>query len=149
MIQRKQTVFLLMALAAVIVCLCMPLGKIEPKGMGAEALWYNLGLYSNGKVIAHPLPFVDLVIVGTLAFSDIFLYRRRPLQAKLCIVNIILCLVWFATCAYYAFAVFPAVGTFHPMFAGCLPLVALILFVMAYRGIKADEELIKSMDRIR
>jgi hypothetical protein len=40
-------------------------------------------------------------------------------------------------------------GTFHPRFAGCLPLVGLILFVLAYRGIKADEELVRSMDRIR
>ena len=149
MIQRKQTVFLLLALAAVIGCLCLPLAGIEPRGMGAGYLWYNLGLYGNGGIVAHPLLFVDMVIVGTLSFVDVFLYRKRPLQAKLCIVNIILCLVWYATYAYYAFSVLASVGTVHHKFSGCLPLVAIILFVMAYRGIKADEDLIKSMDRIR
>ena len=38
MIQRKQTVFLLLALAAIIVCLCLPLGAIEPKGRSCTVL---------------------------------------------------------------------------------------------------------------
>ncbi len=149
MIQRKQTVFLLLALAAIIVCLCLPLGAIEPKGMGVPALFYNIGLYANGGYQVHPLLFVDLVITGALTLACIPLFKKRKMQMKICVANIVLSLVWYG---YYAFCVlhlFKDMGTFHPRFAGCLPLVALILFVLAYRGIKADEELIRSMDRIR
>ncbi len=149
MIQRKQTVFLLLALAVIIVCLCLPLGAIEPKGMGASALFYNVGLYVNGGYQIHPVLFVDLVIVGALTLVCIPLFKKRKMQMRICVANILLTLVWYG---YYAFSVlhaFQGMGTFHPLFAGCLPLVALILFVLAYRGIKADEELVRSMDRIR
>ena len=149
MIQRKQTVFLLLALAAVIVCLCLPLGAIEPQGMGVPALFYNIGLYANGGYQIHPLLFVHLVITGVLTLACIPLFKKRKMQMKICVANIVLTLVWYG---YYAFCVlhlFEDMGTFHPRFAGCLPLVALILFVLAYRGIKADEELVRSMDRIR
>lgn len=149
MIQRKQTVFLLLALAAVIVCICMPLGSLEPKGMGVAPLWYNIGLMGSPSFSVQPVPFIDLVVIGVLSLACIPLYKRRKLQMRLCVANILLCLVWYGYYAFCVLSLFKGMGTFHPHFAGCLPLVALILYVLAYRGIKADEELIKSMDRIR
>ena len=149
MIQRKQTVYLLLALAALIVCLCLPIGKLTGNSLGATASVYNIGIFAQGKLAAHPLLFVDIVIAASLTLIDIFLYNKRKLQIGICVANIVLCLAWYG---YYAFCVlhlFKDMGTFHPRFAGCLPLVALILFVLAYRGIKADEELVRSMDRIR
>ena len=44
MIQRKQTVFLFIALLVTIACLCLPVGSFEPKGMGAENQLMNLWL---------------------------------------------------------------------------------------------------------
>ena len=117
--------------------------------MGVPALFYNIGLYANGGYQVHPLLFVDLVITGALTLVCVPLFKKRKMQMKICVANIVLSLVWYG---YYAFCVlhlFKDMGTFHPRFAGCLPLVALILFVLAYRGIKADEELVRSMDRIR
>jgi hypothetical protein len=149
MIQRKQTVFLLLALLALLVCLCLPIGSIEPKAMGVPTLWYNAGLMTDNGFVARPIPFVDLVVAGTLSLVSIFLYRRRPLQARLCVAGIVLCLAWYV---YYAFCVlneFQTGGTFHLHFAACLPFVAVILLLMARRGIIADEKLVKSMDRIR
>lgn len=151
MIQRKQTIFLLLALASLIVCLCLPLGRIEPKGVSPFIYWYNLGFYEDGKCILRPWLFVDLVVIGTLTFIDIFLYKRRMLQAKICIANIILCLVWYG---YYVFVALVANdillrGTFHLCFAVCLPFVSMVFIFLAWRSIKADEELIRSMDRIR
>ena len=42
MIQRKQTIFLFLALLVTIACLCLPVGSFEPKGMGAENQLMNL-----------------------------------------------------------------------------------------------------------
>ena len=149
MIQRKQTIFLLLALLVLIVCLSLPIGQLEPKGMGVAAMWYNLGMYRDGAFQAMPIPFADLVVVGVLTFTGIFLYKHRLVQARLCVVNVVLCLAWYA---YYGFNVlhqFPNMGTFHYAYGACLPFVAIILFLMARRGIMADERLVKSMDRIR
>ena len=42
MIQRKQSVFLLIAFIASVVCLCLPIGSFEPQAMGVSFKMYNL-----------------------------------------------------------------------------------------------------------
>lgn len=150
MIQRKQTIYLLLALAALIVCLCLPIGKLSNSAMqGAEVAVYNIGLYTSAGLDAHPVLFADVVVVATLSFINIFLYKKRKLQMRICVVSIVLCLVWYAYYAFMALSMFKGVGAFSMSFAVCLPLVAMILLVLARAGIKADEELIRSMSRIR
>ncbi len=150
MIQRKQTIYLLLALAALIVCLCLPIGKLTNSAtLGTEVGVYNIGLYTSSGMNAHPILFVDIVVVATLSFINVFLYNKRKLQMKICVVNIVLCLVWYAYYAFMALSMFKGIGTFSMSFAVCLPLIAIILLALARSGIKADEELIRSMSRIR
>lgn len=150
MIQRKQTIYLLLALAMLIVCLCLPIGKLTNSAtLGADVAVYNIGLYTSNGINAHPILFVDIVVVATLSLINIFLYNKRKLQMRICVVNIILCLVWYAYYAFMALSMFKGIGKFSMSFAVCLPFVAIILLVLARSGIKADEELIKSMSRIR
>lgn len=149
MIQRKQTIYLLLALAALIVCLCFPIGRLTSTTLGAETLVYNLGLYTNTGVSVHPILFVDIVVVATLSFINIFLYNKRKLQMRICVVSIILCLVWYAYYAFMVLSMFKGIGAVSISFAVCLPFVAIVMLVLARSGIKADEELIKSMSRIR
>ena len=44
MIQRKQTIYLFLAVVACIVCLCLPLGTLQLQGMGVEPVLYNMAL---------------------------------------------------------------------------------------------------------
>lgn len=149
MIQRKQTIFLLLAVAAIIACLCMPIGEIEPKGMGVPTVWMNLGLLTDRHFEPQPLPFVDLVVASVCSFAAIFLYKKRKLQASLCTASVVILLAWYVYYVFSVFSVFQSVGTFHVRFAAVLPFVAVILLFMARRGIIADEKLVRSMDRIR
>ena len=150
MIQRIQTVYLLLAVAALLACLCLPIGCLEPQGMGTATLWYNLGLLGEQGFVTHPIPFVGLVVAAGFSLLTIFQYRRRALQMRLCVVGIVLCLLWYGYYAFSALASLPTGGvTFHLRFAACLPLVAIILLALARRGVKADDKLVKSMDRIR
>lgn len=103
----------------------------------------------QGKLAAHPLLFVDIVIVASLTLIDIFLYNKRKLQIGICIANIVLCLAWYGYYAFMALGGLKALGSFSMSFAACLPFVAIVLFILARNGIKADENLLKSMDRIR
>ena len=73
MIQRKQTIYLLLALVCLIACLCMPLVTYEYKGMGGNYVWYNLGRMQEGNLQISPVPFVGLVIAGALTLCNIFL----------------------------------------------------------------------------
>ncbi|SFF94254.1 DUF4293 domain-containing protein [Prevotella sp. KH2C16] len=151
MIQRVQTVYLLLALLATIICLCLPIGSIAPKGMGVEVEVFNLFVTAGQGTVSFsvwPL-FALLLITCPLAIAAIMAYKKRRLQAKLCYWNIVFCLAWYV---YYAFMVlnnFQQMGTYHPAFAVCLPFVAMALYAFAHRGIMKDEELIKSSERIR
>lgn len=151
MIQRKQTLFLVLAIILSITCLCMPIGILEPVGMGTPTVLWNLGTVVPGSGVQFsnwPL-FAFLAVSVVLEITAIFTYHRRMLQAKLCSWSIVLCLAWYA---YFAFSILNGFGksyTFHPQFAACLPLVAIIALVLARRGVIQDEKLIRSADRIR
>lgn len=150
MIQRIQTVYLLLAVAALLACLCLPIGSVEPQGMGVSALLYNLGLAQGMGFDASPIPFACLVVTGALTLLTVFQYRHRARQMRLCVACIALCVLWYAYYLFSALVSLPTGGaTFHVRFAACLPLVAIILLALAHRGIKADDRLVKSMDRIR
>lgn len=151
MIQRKQTLFLVLAIILSITCLCMPIGILEPIGMGTPTVLWNLGTVVPGSGVQFsnwPL-FAFLAVSVVLEITAIFTYHRRMLQAKLCSWSIVLCLAWYA---YFAFSILNGFGksyTFHLQFAACLPLVAIIALVLARRGVIQDEKLIRSADRIR
>ena len=151
MIQRKQTLYLLLSLVVTVACLCMPVAMLEPRGMGLPTMVYNLGTAVPGVGVGFgnwPL-FELLVVTVPLEAFAVFSYRRRPLQAKLCSWSIVFCLAWYV---YYAFALLNGFGhesTFHLQFAACLPLVAVIALFLARRGVIHDEKLVRSADRLR
>jgi len=150
MIQRKQTVFLFLALVAVIVCLMSPIGSFEPEGMGVfhgMSNWF-ISNPQNGEREWTPLFFI-LLVTCPVTLGAIFTYKNRVLQARLCIVNIVLFLLWYADYAAYAIFLGPDKMTLHPGFAASLPMIAVILCFMARSGIIADEKLVRAADRIR
>ena len=105
MIQRKQTIFLLLAIVFAVVCLCMPIGSIEPKGMGLQSMIWNFGLVvpNQGMNFSHWLLFALLVITIPMEIFAIFQYRNRMVQAKICLWSMLFCLVWYI---YYGFVAF-------------------------------------------
>lgn len=151
MIQRIQTVYLLLALLTTIICLCLPIGSIAPKGMGVDVEVFNLFVTAGQGAVSFsvwPL-FALLLITCPLTIAAIMAYKKRRLQARICYWNIVFCLAWYA---YYAFMVldnFQQMGAYRMAFAVCLPFVTIVLYVLAHRGIMKDEELIRSLERIR
>lgn len=56
MIQRKQTVFLIIALLFTVACLCMPVGTLSFDKMGSDAIVYNLWVAADaGKTLQYGL----------------------------------------------------------------------------------------------
>ena len=149
--QRKQTVFMVLAIAFTIACLCLPLGYFEPKGMGLNADLFNLWIKQpeGGVSMAPSVLFAIQVLTASIGFWAIVGFRNRPRQAKLCVVNILLLIVWYALAAFYALYVGFRDYTFHANIAICFPFVAIVLYWMARRGVLADEKLVRAADRIR
>lgn len=151
MIQRKQTIFLLLALVATIVCMCMPLGFIEPKGMCIAPVLYNLALRgADGAYDFNVCPlFFLLAIASILSLATIFTYKKRKLQMRLCRLNLVSICLWYAFLVYLIFVGFKETGVFHQSWTAFLPFVSAVFQTLAHRGIVADEKLVRAADRIR
>ncbi len=156
MIQRKQTLFLIVAVIALVLCLFLPVGGVTPKGMGGESLLYNLGMVkAEGGILLDttciPL-FALLSVSAVLDLVTIFMYKNRKLQMSLCSVSMLFSLLWYVDYALLFFGIVPLEtvdGTLAVKFASCLPFVAIVLCAMAKRGVSDDEKLVKAADRIR
>jgi hypothetical protein len=98
MIQRRQTLFLLVALILTIVCLSLPIAAFEPSGMGVNTEVYNLWIKNGSSALDFkvcPL-FVILLITCPINLWAIFKFHDRKFQARLCVVNILLILFVFS-----------------------------------------------------
>ena len=95
--------------------------------------------------LAWPL-FVVQILASAISLYTIFLFKRRKVQANLCLCSIFVCLVW-----YIVLAVLIHQGKLAEQLplTAALPLVAAILCFMARRAILADEKLVRAADRIR
>jgi len=148
MIQRKQTLFLILAFVLMVVCMSTQLATLVGNNGIAFANVYNLWLtdgQGSHSLTSAPL-FVMLLLSALLSLVTIFMYMKRKLQAKLCVVQMFVLLGW-----YVFLAVLPQYvgGQMNLRWPVVLPAVCIILTFMARKGIVADEKLVRSLDRIR
>ena len=150
MIQRKQTVFLFLAAVFGILVMCMQLATVSFEGLTTYRIFslWALGQGSARSFVPCPL-FILMLIASTVSVCTIFLYKRRPLQAKLCMVNIFIMLLWYIAMIVVSKQLAPDAANFQLEIASSFPAVIAILLFMARKGIIADERLVKAADRIR
>lgn len=85
------------------------------------------------------------VVTGALALVNIFLFRNRKLQLRLCYLGIFLSLLLLTLYVLEMMNFEDGTIALWVVFYVAI----LIGFIMATRGISKDEKLIKSMDRLR
>jgi len=163
MLQRLQTIYLLLAFAFCMACLCLPIAHYMVGDDRASVLnsyfdcysqvdMYNLWLVSEGKHVFYFCPVLMglLVITTALAFIDIWLFKHRALQMRVATFCMILLVFWYI--AYGIICLYlldPTSNLYRPHWAAALPFAALILLYLAFRGILKDEMLVRSLDRLR
>ena len=165
MIQRKQTLFLLLAVIAIVLCLFLPIAGMDSKAaMGTDSLLYNLGIVGGDQggitFSSTCLPlFLLLAVSACLSLVNIFMYKNRNLQKTLCSVALLFGVLWYVDYALMLFGVvLPVTDNAHDLaltgkmslkFASCLPLISMVLVWMAKKGVNDDIKLLKAADRIR
>ena len=152
MIQRIQSVYLLLVTILLVVAICMPVGQfIGADGVTAHVFKpLGVALADGGFQSTWGL-FGILLLSALVAFCTIFLFRNRMLQIRMTIFSSILLIGY-----YIAFCVFMFIlkgdldaMTFQLGWALCLPVVAIILNYLAFRAIYKDEVMVKAADRLR
>ncbi len=154
MIQRIQSLWLFLAAAIMFSMFLSPLAEmIGPQG---EYYRFDLtGIYEGvGETairIESAMPVWFLVIVtGALSLLTIFFYKRRILQIRICIFNLMLLIGFYALFFFYFFhlrSTLEVVMNFR--ITVVFPAIAVIMVFLATRGIRKDEMLVRSYDRIR
>lgn len=86
-------------------------------------------------------------VISAVSFISIFLFKNRKLQMKTVLLSILLSLGLIGLSVYAIVAHQKDHYQFGP--AVVFPLFVLIFNFLAYKGIKHDENLVKSMDRLR
>lgn len=141
MIQRLQTVWLLLAAAC---------GFTMTKAPLFEA---NLPNNIIQTVIATDSLFLYALIIATaiLALGCIILFKKRSLQFKLTILAFFLCvlIVVLEVLKVSSFQKNQTLVKGSYQWGALLPIIMTVFLLMAARGIYKDEKLVKSLDRLR
>jgi amino acid transporter len=130
MIQRVQTVYLFLVLGLMIVVLFVPVAS-------------NISFYWLFQL--------DAVATAILATGAIFFYKRRDLQIRL--GNIILVLLLLAYVIVFVFNkdffLDFSILKQNLRFTFFFPLLAVLFDLLAIKGVRKDEKLVRSADRLR
>ena len=130
MLQRIQTLFLLIATVFLILMYCYPMA-VSPQ----ESI-----KYSDSTVL------FGLLLISTLVeFFIIFLYRRRMVQIRLCIFNLLILIALQLLIVYYLISADDVIFSFTAIF----PIVAAIFTFLALRYIGRDEAMVQAAARLR
>ncbi|MCD8092440.1 MAG: DUF4293 domain-containing protein [Bacteroides sp.] len=152
MIQRIQSVYLLLVTALLVVAICMPVGQfIGADGITAHVFKpLGVSLADGGFQSTWGL-FGILLLSALIALCTIFLFRNRMLQVRMTIFSSILLIGYYIAFCVFMFVLKGDLGaaSFQLGWALCLPLISIILNYLAFRAIYRDEVMVKAADRLR
>ncbi|MDN3724603.1 DUF4293 domain-containing protein [Aequorivita sp. SDUM287046] len=136
MIQRVQTIYLIVS--AII--------------MGALFLWFPVVLGKDGSVIMdrdEPVLFGLIFVSLALAVISILSFKKRQLQFVLNRLNIISNFVLLGVFVYRLLTLSGEAIVSEKGIGVLLPIISIVFLVLANKAIKRDEDLVKSVDRLR
>ncbi len=152
MIQRIQSLYLLLALALMVSIFFLPIAELlDSAEINYIYSYRGLMIEENGEMLYHSVPTIILLsVIVLISFVSIFLFKKRVLQMRINSFNIFI-MIGYIGLNYYYIQNFQkqldAIVSYElPMI---FPLLAAILTYLAIRAIGKDEALIRSMDRIR
>lgn len=150
MIQRIQSVYLLVVTILLVVYLCSPLGTFITSDYSVTEVT-NLSITSpdGTKDYAPWALFAILTLASLLTFVTIFLFKNRMLQIRLIVFSTVLLVGYYVTLITFILMLKGDTMTYSASWTICLPLVAIILNWLAIRAIGKDEVLVKAYDRLR
>lgn len=155
MIQRIQSLYL--ALTTILSLLFLDggiLSFINTSGSVIKVtfggVFKNIGT-DNPELILTVFPLsVIIVAIPFLAIITMLLFKKRNIQLKFAVAGIIMSALLIMLLIYYAVSIGSKYNaSVTPGFLMAVPVIVFIFNTLAYRGIKKDDNLVKSYDRLR
>ena len=139
MLQRIQSIFMVCATGCMIAILFMPIGKM-PHFQQLNVMEYTPLLVATLISIFFPI-------------YNLFQFKRRKQQIRICIYSILLYVAVMALAHYYVhedpLTFSPAIVLSKLTLGSLMPVAAIIFQILAIRNIIKDDKLVRSMDRFR
>ena len=159
MIQRIQSIYLLIAAIATIVLIFLPIGYITTDEFYYvfNAVVVKLNIPENSVYMSTIYIALLLGISAIISIYAIFMYKDRKRQMKIVYINMVVFLVAILVMIYvYPDIIFVKKGLMNPTdyfnfnywILACMIPTALCLY-LANRAIRKDEEKVKAADRLR
>ena len=175
MLQRKQTLYMLASVIAVMMMLILPSG-LSCFSVGEQDVFFLSGLgLSSVMPEVYPIDVMRygllliLLLMLALPLVCIFMYKHRKLQVRMLLYAIILDVLFFGymflyelpACEGLADSVVaaagqwsdaqpqPELGVHYQFVLFAMPLVSIFACIMAVRGVLYDIALLASADRLR
>jgi hypothetical protein len=152
--QRKQTVFLAIAIACLVGMIFFPVweAKDETTRFTLYPLYYGVKTGDTNTVVYFPYCIIAIlgIAAATIAAMAIGKFENRLLQLKLGALNALLMAGCMGSAAYLAIKLIQAnhmSGSYGVSLF--FPAVAMVCNMIANRFIRKDENLVKDSDRLR
>ncbi|MDX6746427.1 DUF4293 domain-containing protein [Polaribacter sp. PL03] len=143
MIQRIQTVYLLLAsIISGVLIFVFNLWKSIKKDI------FALDLLNSESYLLKVIPILFLVS-AILSFVAIFIFKNRKLQFVIGRLTILVNLILLGLLIYVSLTLPGEASVSEKGIGMFIPILAILLVVLANKAIKKDEDLVKSVDRLR
>ncbi|CAM1339495.1 DUF4293 domain-containing protein [Tenacibaculum aestuarii] len=145
MIQRIQSIYLLVA------------GVISGGLTFLFSLWnttqtnpttYVIDLFTGNSILEKLVP-VSFFISAFISIASVFLFRNRQLQFVMNRLNILINLFLLGILIYLSQTLSGEASVSEKGIGMFFPVIVILLLFLANRAIKKDEDLVKSVDRLR
>src|SRR5690606_3647748 len=136
MLQRIQTVYLIIAALL----------------MAALYIWFPLILDENGNVVTARgdySVFIPIFLSISLSVISIFNFKNRLRQFLPNRINIFLNFILLGVFVYNALSLSGEALVSEKGIGILIPIISIVFLVLANKAIKRDEDLVKSVDRLR
>ena len=156
MLQRIQTLYLLIVVVAMSLTLFLPsMRAISPEGID-YALSTLRGFYpveQGGFHLSGVTMWLTItnIVILLIALFTIFMYKWRIIQIRFSIFNMVLLIGYYAIFFFTRNVILQQNTMDSTTFSWpiILPLISAILTYLALRAIGKDEALVRSLDRLR
>lgn len=148
MLQRIQSVFLLLVIVICIVMMYVPIYEVIHQNLTpADALTSTNPQFT---VFSSSILVIINGAIALLAFVSIFLYKNRHLQIRVANLALLIDLIFLGLLFFSADATSTTMNAkVHYLFGSYFPIINAIFLFVAVRFIKRDDDLVRSADRLR
>jgi hypothetical protein len=144
MIQRIQSVYLLLAtLLSVGLIFLLSLWTVE-----SGEQYFAVDGFNNESILLKAIPAL-FFLSGVLTFYAIFKFKNRQLQFVLGRFSILTNFILLGILVYFSQNLSGEMNVSEKGIGLLIPIITIVMVVLANKAIKKDEELVKSVDRLR